>query len=207
MTNYLTERRQFVQIDDRVSELATLKFGVPQGSILGRTIFNLYVSNLEVYLQYPCYQYADDTRFFHHSKPHELDQCTTNINNTIARLEDYSLNSNLALNNVKTKWMLLSTMQMSCVHNLEEYPGEYICSGKALERVKSMKILGITLDEHLNSGEHIISMLSSCYAVLAELQKLKYLAPDYCSIVFQPIPVYQLKRLQRVQNACAGFVL
>ena len=30
---------------------------------------------------------------------------------------------------------------------------------------------------------------------------------DYCSIVFYPIPMYQLKRLQKVQNACAVFVL
>ncbi len=223
MTNYLTERRQFVQIDDRMSELATLQFGVPQGSILGPMIFNLYVSNLEKYLQCPCYQYADDTTFFHHSKPNELNQCTTELNNTITRLEDYSSNSNLALNNSKTKWMLISTKQMSRVNNLDEYSGEIICNAKALERVTSMKILGMTFDEHLNWGEHITSLLSSCYSVLAVLRKLKNLAPyfvrkqlvetliisklDYCNIVYYPIPMYQLKRLQRLQNACAGFVL
>ena len=60
---------------------------------------------------------------------------------------------------------------------VEEYLGEVICSGigKALERVKSMKILGITLDKHLNWGEHITLLLSSCYAVLAVLRKLKNL--------------------------------
>ena len=30
---------------------------------------------------------------------------------------------------------------------------------------------------------------------------------DYASVVFDPLPAYQLRRLQRVQNACAGFLL
>ena len=44
MIDYLTHRRQLVQIDDRKSDMATVKFGVPQGSILGPVIFNLYVT-------------------------------------------------------------------------------------------------------------------------------------------------------------------
>ena len=35
MINYLTDRRHFVQIDDRHSNMAHVAFGVPQGSILG----------------------------------------------------------------------------------------------------------------------------------------------------------------------------
>ena len=31
MTDYLTRRRQLVQIDDRKSDMATVEFGVPQG--------------------------------------------------------------------------------------------------------------------------------------------------------------------------------
>ena len=62
--SYPSERRQLVQIDDNLSELAYVEFVVPQGSILGPGLFNLYVADLQKKLDCPCYQYADDTTFF-----------------------------------------------------------------------------------------------------------------------------------------------
>ena len=47
MATYLFNRRQFVQIDQHQSKTAAVQFGVPQGSILGPIIFNLYVSDLK----------------------------------------------------------------------------------------------------------------------------------------------------------------
>ena len=44
--HYLTDRKHFVQIDDNKSEYCTINFGVPQGSIMGPLIFNLYVADL-----------------------------------------------------------------------------------------------------------------------------------------------------------------
>ena len=50
--SYLSDRSHFVQIDDRTSESVNVRSGVPQGSILDPTLFNLYVSDLQDHLPY-----------------------------------------------------------------------------------------------------------------------------------------------------------
>ena len=111
--DYLTQRRQLVQIDDRRSEMATVEFGVPQGLILGTVVFNLDVTDHQSELQCDCYQYADDTMIYIHSKPCDLDSSAYHINKAVTSLRGYSKSCNLALNSSKTNWMLISTPQMA----------------------------------------------------------------------------------------------
>ena len=67
MANYLSDRQHYVQIDNKKSSMLTLGFGVPQGSILGPVIFNLYVSDLSEQVKYSkTLQYADDTKIYIH---------------------------------------------------------------------------------------------------------------------------------------------
>ena len=100
--SYPSERRQLVQIDDNLSELAYVEFVVPQGSILGPGLFNLYVADLQKKHDYPCYQYADDTTFFLNIKVADLGTCVNDMNKAIFRLGKNSSDSNLALNEHKT---------------------------------------------------------------------------------------------------------
>lgn len=118
MTSYLTGRHQYVMIDDKCSQRLETCFGFPQGSILGPLIFNIYVADLQKKLSCKCFQYADDTTLLHHSKPHEIEACIKDANQTIRGLSSYSQSSNLALNSEKTKWMLLSTRQLARAHTL-----------------------------------------------------------------------------------------
>ena len=103
---------------------------------------------------------------------------------------DYSFKSNLALNEAKKKWMLVSTHQMSRAHALHDYYPAVSCNGKLLESVTTAKILGVHTDEHLTWSDHVTALLSSCfkttcavfvlgrYAALKDLQKTK-LASNY----------------------------
>jgi len=145
------------------------------------------------------------------------------MNRAISRLGKYSSDSNLALNEQKTKWMLLSTKQMACVHSLQTASVNISCNGESLERVTSTKLLGVHMQEHLTWNIHINELVTSCYGALAVRKKLRNLAQfrvkkqlveslilsklDYASTVFYPLPLCQQKRLQRVQNVCAGYVL
>ena len=120
LNSYLSDRSHFVQIDDRTSESVNVRFGVPQGSILGPMLFNLYVSDLQDHLpsSIGSFQYADDTTIYSSCPAPELQRCVQELNSTINTVSSWSNNSHLALNSKKTKTMLLSTSQMSHVHSL-----------------------------------------------------------------------------------------
>ena len=78
-------------------------------------LFNFYVAHLQKKLDCPCYQFADDTTFFLHTKVADLGTCVNDMNRAIFRLGKYSSDSNLALSEHKTKRKLLSTKQMARV--------------------------------------------------------------------------------------------
>ena len=74
VVDYLTDRTHHVTIDDKSSCDLISGFGVPQGSILGPILFNLYAIDLSLHLKHTnSLQYADDTNIYAHAKPNDLD--------------------------------------------------------------------------------------------------------------------------------------
>ena len=78
LISYLAERTQYVQIDDKQSQNLRVKFGVPQGSILGPVLFNIYVSDLSLTSENQCLQYADDTTIYSQCKVKQISDVSKN---------------------------------------------------------------------------------------------------------------------------------
>ena len=72
--------------------------------------------------------------------------------------------------------MILSAPQMSRVHHLDEYGPNIAVSVYQIERIKSCKLPGVHINEHLKWDDHIKHTVSGCYATLSIQRKLKYLA-------------------------------
>ena len=85
-----------------------------------------------------------------------------------------------------------------------------------------MKILGMKVDQHLTWEEHVANVIKSSYDTLRSLKLLKRYTPyklrktaealilskiDYGSVVYQNVPKFLIKRLQKVQTISAGYVL
>jgi hypothetical protein len=64
IANYLSSRMQAVKVGNTLSDWMSLKYGVPQGTILGPLLFLLYVSDLPDYIKCSYVQFADDTLIF-----------------------------------------------------------------------------------------------------------------------------------------------
>ena len=75
-SSYLRGRFQYVQIGAQKSSNKALKYGVPQGSILGPLLFIIYMNDLQNSLQFCTVEsFADDTTMEY------SDGCTHHIGN------------------------------------------------------------------------------------------------------------------------------
>ena len=77
LRSYLTQRQQFVSVDGYESDPQMVRWGVPQGSVLGPLLFNEYISPVEdIILAHglSVLLYADDTQLYISLKPTQIDE-------------------------------------------------------------------------------------------------------------------------------------
>ena len=88
---------------------------------MGPVIFNLYANDMQDCLKdgSTFFLFADQTTVLLHAPPKDLKDCVNRMNNTLQSIESWAADSNLLLNETKTKQMLVTTRQMSRAHELD----------------------------------------------------------------------------------------
>ena len=205
-----------------MSDSLPVHFGVPQGSILGPVIFNLYVTDLDELIKSTVYQYADDTSILHSKKLSELSTAKLQINSDLESLTSWSRENGLVLNDRKTKIMLFSTSQLSKRHKLSNTSLNISIDGNPIERVSHYKILGTVFDENLTWDKQIADVVKSCHSTLRALRKVRRIADyklrkqlvqslvlsklDFNNIIYYPLTHKHLNKLQKVVNCACSYV-
>ncbi len=143
--DYLEDRSQSVGLNKTISSKAAIKFGGPQGSILGPILFNIYVNDLSEYVaNYHLVQYADDTQFIHTGTPSQLNLLIAEAERTLHRAREYFFINGLKLNTKKTQCIFIGTRQLILMipedtavtfHNTKIYPSSQV------------KTLGVHIDK------------------------------------------------------------
>jgi len=223
LIDYLSDREQFVQINDKRSKKKKLMCGVPQGSILGPMLFNIYVYDLANYATSSTIQFADDSTFYQSCKVNKIDDTAGRLATDIMSIEKWSKDSHLVFNAKKTKSMLFSSQRMAKLHNLDQKKDLIRCENTTLERVSSAKLLGLHIQQDLHWDTHVNETLKSGYSTLKTLKQIKRLTNfrlrktlaeslilqrvDYGASVYgNGLQGFNKKRVQKLLNCSAGYV-
>ena len=164
-SSYLKDRSMFVSLGNKYSSDPQPIFSsVPQGSVLGPTLFNIFINEFKFSSKATSYQYADDTSIINsHSDWKSLER-ETNLCHT----ETLNwLNANrLALNLLKTVYMVIS--------NKKRVKLNILMNGVKLTQVSTYKMLGLVLDDRLNFSAHCKMVSNNLARINFFLYKHKY---------------------------------
>ena len=135
MHSYLNNRKQQVQINNKFSSESTVIAGVPQGSIDGPLLFNLFINDLVFFIQYcTLSNYADDNNLFSMGK--NKDQVKTFLSSDFKIINNWFYENLMVLNPEESHFM--------CIGQKIDYTETLNFNNLAIKNSKEVEILGIT---------------------------------------------------------------
>ena len=154
--DYLTNRKQRTKIENHYSSWRDLIFGVPEGSILGPLLFNIYLCDLFMFTdKIDIASYADDTTPY-------VSGVTLDL--TVKSLEKIA--------DLLFTWFSYNQMKGNkdkCHVILSSQDNVHVNIGTAqIENSKCRKLLGINIDSKLTFEDHINRICKNASAKLNE---------------------------------------
>ena len=105
LSSYLSGRKQFTKIQDSASDLASVIWGVPQGSVLGPLLFLIYINDLPNASELCSWLFADDTALALSAKT--ISELKSRFNCEVNKVQEWLLANGLSVHYVdKTQYML-----------------------------------------------------------------------------------------------------
>ncbi|KAL8587797.1 hypothetical protein ACOMHN_021015 [Nucella lapillus] len=213
VANFLANRTQQVGVEGEKSTIGHVTSGVPQGSVLGPTLFLAYINDLGNNIKAKVRLFADDTILYRNIKhQQDADELQTDLKTLETWEKKWQMEFNVTKCNV-----------LSMTNKRKKIPPKYTLHGHILEQVPSAKYLGVEIHEKLHWGNHIHSITARANRTSAFVYRnLKGCPPEiqthcykglvrpvleYASPVWDPYQKDLKKCLELVQRRAARRIL
>ena len=213
ISSFLSNRRLRVVLDGKSSQEYPVNAGVPQGSILGPTLFLLYINDLPDDVICDIAIYADDTTLYSRcdraSDPWQQLELASELESDLPDTVDWGKKWLVDFNAEKTQ--LVSFDRSNNNGSIAVKMG-----GSILEEKSSFKMLGLTFSSKLDWGSYIISIAKTASKKIGALiRSMKFLSPnvalylykstirpcmEYCCHVWAGAPSCYLDLLDKLQK-------
>ena len=210
--NFLSDRKQVVVVEGERSETIDVESGVPQGSVLGPSLFLFYINDMPEGIRSRVRLFADDTIVY---LTIASDKDSDHLQEDLNKLEIWEKKWKMAFHPDKCNVLTITRKRKPIVK-------EYVLHGHTLESLKSAKYLGCTISSDLKWNEHIKNICTKANKTIGFLKRnlninnttIKETAYkslvrptlEYASTVWDPYQQNNKNRLEMVQRRAARYV-
>eukprot|EP00745_Piridium_sociabile_P045807 TRINITY_DN9988_c0_g1_i5.p1 TRINITY_DN9988_c0_g1~~TRINITY_DN9988_c0_g1_i5.p1 ORF type:complete len:555 (+),score=115.26 TRINITY_DN9988_c0_g1_i5:397-2061(+) len=213
ISNFLNGRKQAVVVDGVKSDYTPVRSGVPQGSVLGPSLFLVYINDLSDRVDSPTRLLADDTILY---RPISSTSDQQTLQEDLQKLEQWESDWDMDFHPDKCEVLSVSRRKTPA-------PRSYSLHGHTLKQVPSSKYLGVTLQCDGKFDAHVNNITTKANQTLGFLRRnlkigsihaksLAYKALvrpllEYASTVWDPGTKKEITKLEKVQRRAARFTL
>lgn len=214
LQSFLHDRKQFVCVNGESSDQVSVTSGVPQGSVLGPSLFVIYINDLPAEILSSIFMFADDTKIYHIHNGASPD----NIQRDLDTLQNWSDTWLIKFHPEKCNQLKISRPSMT-----NELPVRKLYktvnndkTEVPISQVTSEKDLGITFDSHLSFKLHIDQITKKASQMMGIIRRtFSELNPsiftplykclvrsrlEYGQSIWSPYLIADIKKLENVQR-------
>jgi hypothetical protein len=144
MADYLKNRKQIIMVKGKNGGSFVINIGVGQGTILGPTLFKIYIMDLHLHTDLFSVKFADDSTFVGSGKT--KDETESKVNEELLKIGKWFKDNKLVLHPGKSRYLVHSRDKLI---ELKLNTTNILRAGYGLQE-ESVKMLGVEIDENID---------------------------------------------------------